>query len=101
MHLQLLFAGGLANKTTVISRALLTHAQEHIRNGKKALSVVLHVRILTKHLFAGRILPSGTTIDNYYMYVQRKMSKVLCVNDPKPAAPVETINLMLSEEEFL
>ncbi len=52
---------------------LVTRAQEHIKNCKKALSVVTHARSPYKPYVTTGNLSSGMTLSDYYMFVWKKM----------------------------
>ncbi|KAI2505332.1 hypothetical protein MHU86_9132 [Fragilaria crotonensis] len=52
---------------------MVTCAQEHIKNCKKALSVVTHARSPYKPYVRTGNLPSGMTLNDYYMFVRKKM----------------------------
>ena len=58
-------------------------SQEHIKNGKKALSVVMNNRSRPYKLYVStENLPSSMTMDDYYVCVRKKMFVLL--NDVKP-----------------
>jgi hypothetical protein len=77
----------LLNKFTPIKgRSLLSRAQEHIKNGKKALSVVLNKRSPYKSYATTGNLPSGMTMDDYYVHVRKRMFVMLVTNPEKSKA---------------
>jgi hypothetical protein len=74
----------LLNKCTPIKgRSLLSRAQEHIKNGKKAFSAVLNKRSPYKSYATTGNLPSGMTMDDYYIYVRKRMFVMLVTNPEK------------------
>lgn len=74
INLSLLHSSTLAGGSNAIkAKALVTRAQEHIKNCKKALSVVTHARSPYKPYVTTGNLPSGMTLSDYYMFVRKKM----------------------------
>ncbi len=72
------------NKFTPIkARSLLSHAQERIENGKKALSVVLNKRSPYKANATTGNLPSAMSTDDYYVYVRKRIFVMLGSNSEK------------------
>ena len=77
----------LLNKFTPIKgRSLLSRAQEHIKNGEKALSAVLNKRSPYKAYATTGNLPSGMSMDDYYVYVRKRMFVMLVTNPEKSKA---------------
>jgi hypothetical protein len=75
--LSLIFANGLKNRTRHSNRTLLCRAQEHVKNGKKALSIVMHAESPYRdHVSTGN-LPSGMTLDDYYLFVCQGMYELM------------------------
>lgn len=77
--LSLILANGLKNCAGLLSnRMILCCAQEHIKNGKKALSIVMmHAEHPYRdHVSTGN-LPSGMTLDDYYLFVCEGMYELL------------------------
>lgn len=85
--LSLILANGLRNNLNFVSnRTLLCRAQEHLKNGKKALSLVMHAKSPYRAYTATGNLPSGLSIEDYYLYVRQKMFLLL---NPPSSVPVE------------
>jgi hypothetical protein len=82
INMQLLVSSGLVtarskNATPIKAKTLLSRAQAHIKNGKKALAVVLNRRSPYKMYASTGNLPSGMTMDDYYVYVRKRMFVLL------------------------
>lgn len=76
--LSLILANGLKNRARLLSnRTLLCRAQEHVKNGKKALSIVMHAESPYRDHCSTGNLPSGMTLDDYYLFVREGMYKLL------------------------
>lgn len=83
----------LLNKCTPIKgRSLLSRAQEHIKNGKKALSAVVNKRSPYKSYATTGNLPSGMSMDDYYVYVRKRMF-VMLVTNPERNKAMKTTTL--------
>lgn len=86
INLALLISSGLSSHKAlpIKARSLLTRAQEHIKNGKKALAVVMNKRSPYKSYASTGNLPSGMSMDDYYVYVRKRMYASLVTNNTKP-----------------
>jgi hypothetical protein len=73
INLALLHSSTLGGSNVIKAKALVTRAQEHIKNCKKALSVVTHARSPYKPYVTTGNLPSGMTLNDYYLFVRKKM----------------------------
>ena len=69
--------------TPIKANTLFTRSQEHIKNGKKALSVVKSRKSPYNMYASTGNLPSGMTMDDYYVYVRKRMF-VLLSKEPMP-----------------
>jgi hypothetical protein len=72
-----------AFSNTIKAKALILRAQEHIKNCKKALSVIANPRSPYSPYIKTGNLPSGMTLSDYYMYVRKKMFVLLGCADAK------------------
>ena len=85
----LILANGLRNNLNFVSnRTLLCRAQEHLKNGKKALSLAMHSKSPYRMYTATGNLPSGMSIEDYYLYIHQKMFLILNA-PPASAVPLE------------
>ncbi len=76
--LSLIFANGLKNRTRLLSnRTLLCRVQEHVKNGKKALSIVMHAESPYRDHVSTGDLPSGMTLDDYYLFVRQGIYELM------------------------
>ena len=93
INLALLISSGLSSHKSlpIKGRSLLTRAQEHIKNGKKALAIVMNNRSPYKSYASTGNLPSGMTMDDYYVYVRKRMYVSL----------VTVLNLLWNKTRFL
>jgi hypothetical protein len=81
----LISSGLLSHKSLPIKgRSLLTRAQEHIKNGKKAFAIVTNNRSPYKSYASTGNLPSGMTMDDYDVYVRKRMNVSLVTDATKP-----------------
>lgn len=62
------------------NRTILCRAQDHLKNGKKALAIVLASDSPYKAYASNGTLPSGMSLQDYYMYIRRKMYTLLLNN---------------------
>ncbi|KAI2510740.1 hypothetical protein MHU86_3688 [Fragilaria crotonensis] len=85
INLGLLCSSGLSSQKSmpIKGRSLLSRAQEQIKNGKKALAVVMNKRSPYKSYVATGNLPSGMSMDDYYVYVRKRMYVSLVTNATK------------------
>lgn len=80
--LPLLMAASLKlNSANLQNRTLLCRAQEHLRNCKKALSLVNRYDSPYKSYSSTGNFPSGMVMEDYYMFVRRNMYTLLSRND--------------------
>jgi hypothetical protein len=86
INLALLISSGLSSHKSlpINGRSLLTRAQEHIKNGKKAIAIVMNNRSPYKSYASTGNLPSGMCMDDYYVYVRKRMYVALVANTTKP-----------------
>jgi hypothetical protein len=77
INLSLLLAAGLKNPTHLQTRTLHSRAQEHMKNGKKALALVNRASSPYRSYATTGKLPSGQSIEDYYVFVRRKMYVLL------------------------
>ena len=77
INLSLLFAAGLKNPTHLQTRTLYSRAQEHMKNCKKALALVNRASSPYRAYATTGKLPSGQSIEDYYLFVRRKMYVLL------------------------
>ena len=75
--LSLILANGLKNSSHITNRTLYCRALEHVKNGKKALSIVMHADSPYRAHVATGNLPSGMNLDDYYLYVRQGMYDLL------------------------
>ena len=72
-----------AGSNIIKAKALILRAQEHIKNCKKALSVIANIRSPYSPYIKTGNLPSGMTLSDYYMYVRKKCLFYLDVLMPR------------------
>ena len=93
INLALLHSSTLVGGSNVIkAKALVTRAQEHIKNCKKALSVVTHARSPYKPYITTGNLPSGMTLNDYFMFVRKKMFVLTGCADAAVSSKGKTLN---------
>jgi hypothetical protein len=71
---------GAPATTMLANRTILCRAQDHLKNGKKALAIVLASDSPYKAYASNGTLPSGMSLQDYYMYIRRKMYTLLLNN---------------------
>jgi hypothetical protein len=71
---------GTTASVMLANRTILCRAQDHLKNGKKALAVVLASDSPYKAYASNGSLPSGMSLQDYYMYIRRKMYILLLNN---------------------
>ena len=75
--MSLLLAAGLKNPAHLQTRTLHSQAQEHMKNCKKALALVSRASSPYRAYSTTGKLPSGQSIEDYYVFVRRKMYVLL------------------------
>ena len=101
--LQLLLSGSLnCNKedsTHLQGRTLNARIHEHIRNCKKALSIVNRFDSPYKSYHMTGSLPSGMTMEDYYLFVRKNMYCMLAGKKKKDQEGIPSSSLLDSHDE--
>ena len=103
INLPLILSSGLVphKSATIKTRSLWTRIHEHIKNGKKALSIVVHQRSPYKAYASTGNLPSGMSMDDYCVYVRKRMFVLLTSNTTVTMKKGESLVVEITADPLL